>query len=485
MSLDIPKHYDGNVMQIMALATEKLEHISAEGKLTPGLATSATQPTPTTIVYTIRSGVKFSDGSALTADDVTWSLQHLIDVKAGAQTAGNASSVAGVESTGPLEVTVTLKFPDATARSNLAVIGFVQQAKFAKAHPKDLGTPTAVPLGTGPYSVATYGKQAVKLVRNPHYWGTKPQVDKINFTFIPQDNTGQLAMRSGSIQGALVGNLKTSDQWKAIDGSSLYSLPSLSSSFISLDVTDGPLSDIHVRKAIAHSIDRAGVLTAGYGKEADLLTGMVPEGVLTGVEPTPNAAKEFLDGLPQYDFDLAKAKEELALSKYPKGFSLTIPVLAGVPYSEMAILNLQQNMKQLGVKITPKTQSQNQYIDSVYGHAPGPQTLLLVAPIPDPVSIIGKVTGKVNIAPRRFNLANWTTPETEAAHTKLMTSMDKAGRWEAAQTLLTAIAEEVPYVPLYNPSVVAVLGDGYTFDKKPTFFDLDVNGTWVHALKAR
>src|SRR5579875_3017078 len=285
ISLDIPKDFDGNIMQIMALVTEKLERISPTGQLSPDLATSVTQPNATTLVYHIRSGVKFSDGTPLTAADVAWSLQHVTDVKAGAETAGNVLSFASATVTGPLQVTVKLKYPDPTARENLAVISFVQEAKFGQAHLSDLGSPGAVPVGTGPYKVSSDTTQAVTLTRNPYYWGPKPPVNKLVFTFIPTDTTAQLAMRSGSIQGALVADLKTVSAWKAISGTTLYNLPSLYTNFLTLDTSAGPLSDVHVRKAIAYSLDRAGVMAAAFGQYATLMKGMATPGLLADVAP--------------------------------------------------------------------------------------------------------------------------------------------------------------------------------------------------------
>ncbi len=473
-------------MQIMALVTEKLELISATGQLSPDLATSVTEPDPKTIVYTIRSGVKFSDGATLTAADVAWSLQHMTDAKAGAQTAGNVTSFASVTATGPLQVTVKLKYPDPSARENLAVISFIQQAKFGQAHPEDLGTATALPIGTGPYQVGADTTQAVTLTRNQNYWGAKPPVNKISFSFVAQDNTAQLALRSGSIQGAMVSNLKTVDQWAAIKRSTLYTLPALTTTFLTLDTSGGPLSDVHVRKAIAYSIDRNGVMSAGYGKSATLMQGLAPLGTLLGVAPSTAEAQSFLDGLPEYGFDTAKAKAELSQSAYSHGFSLTVPYLAGTPFSELVMQNLQQNLKPLGVKITPKAVSENQWLATIFAHGKdlGIQTMELVPPIPDPAAILGSITSKANTRPQGFNLANWSTPATEQAYTQLTTSLDKATRWQATQTLLTAIATEVPYIPLFVPNTVAVLGGGYSFAKQLTLFDLVVNGTWAFSLKA-
>lgn len=88
------------------------------------------------------------------------------------------------------------------------------------------------------------------------------------------------------------------------------------------------------------------------------------------------------------------------------------------------------------------------------------------------------------MVPGSYNFANWTTPEVETAKTALNTSSDKATRWQAAQTLLTAMADDVPYIPLFSPGTVAALGNGFDFAKPLDTYDLQVNGTWVSELKA-
>ncbi|WP_033296192.1 ABC transporter substrate-binding protein [Amycolatopsis jejuensis] len=489
ISLDITKDFDGNIMQIMAPVTEKLELVSETGEVSPGLATSVAEPDPTTLVYTLRPGVKFSDGKPLTSADVVWSLQHAGDAKAGAQTAGNIDWVSSVSASGPLEVTVKTKHPVPNARASIAVVSFIQQAEFAKAHEKDLGTAAAVPVGTGPYRVTEDTPQQVTLSRNPEYRGPAPRVDQIHFSFISQGNAAQLAMRSGALQGSLVSNLKTVDQWKAIPGTTKYELPSLYTTFLTMDTSSAPLDDIHVRRAIAYSVDRAGVMAAGYGEYATLLKGLAAPGLLVDVAPSDDAAKTFLGSLPQYALDPAKAKAELAQSSHASGFSLDVPVLSGDPASELVVQNLAQNMKPLGVTITAKTVTASEWISTIYAHGKdgkhlGMQTMSLVPSVPDPNSVLGSVTGQENIRPQGFNLANWSTPEVEAAYTQLTTSTDKAQRWQATQTLLKAVAADVPYLPLFAPHIVAVLGGGFTFDRQLSFFDLDVNGTWVSALKA-
>ncbi|ANY05448.1 hypothetical protein AFB00_03020 [Pseudonocardia sp. HH130630-07] len=486
ISLDVVKDFVGNTMQVVAPVTEKLELVSETGEVSPGLAASVAEPDPTTLVYTLRPDVRFSDGAPLTSDDVVWSLKHAADTAAGAQTAGNITWIESVTATGPLEVTVRTTQPVPNARGSIAVVGFVQQAAFGRAHPEDLGTPAASPVGTGPYRIAANTPDRITLERNPHFRGPAPRVATIHFTFIPQDNSAQLAMRSGALQGAVASNLKTVDQWRAIPGTTPYEMPSLYTTFLTMDTTTAPLDDVHVRRAIAHSVDRAGVLSAGYGSYATLLRGLAPPGLLASVAPSTDAVDAFLDGLPQYDLDPAAARDELARSAYPQGFTLDVPVITGNPASELVVQNLARNMAGLGVTITPRPVTSSQWTSTVYAHGDdiGMQTMALVPSIPDPSSVLGAVTGRENIRPQGFNLANWSPPAAEEAFRRLETSTDRAQRWEASQVLLRGIAEEVPYLPLFGLNTVAVLGDGFTFDRPPGFFDLYINGSWVHALTA-
>lgn len=158
-----------------------------------------TQPDATTIVYTLRPGLRFSDGAELTAGDVAWSIKHFS--AATAQTSAVGQQVAGVSVTRPLQVTVKLKAPVPTARAGIAITTLVEEAKFAEAHAQTLGNADVAPVGTGPYEVASQTSEKITLVRNPYYAGTKPAADKVAFSVIADDTTRQLALRSGSIDG--------------------------------------------------------------------------------------------------------------------------------------------------------------------------------------------------------------------------------------------------------------------------------------------
>jgi len=105
--------------QIMANVCEGLLRLAPDMSLEPALAESFDNPSPKTWVYRLRSGVTFHDGTPLTAEDAAFSLSRNLDTAAGSFWSGAYANVSTVKATGPLEVTVTLKQPDALFNSYL------------------------------------------------------------------------------------------------------------------------------------------------------------------------------------------------------------------------------------------------------------------------------------------------------------------------------------------------------------------------------
>jgi peptide/nickel transport system substrate-binding protein len=478
--------------RISALVSQPLERSSYQNGVltfTPNLATSVTQPSPTTAVFTLRGGVKFSDGTPLTAQDVAWSMTAAAAPTA--ETAANMQGFGNAVPSGPNEVTVTWQYPTPLQTLREVVDDFVevQQAAFAQAHSKDLGTPGALPIGTGPYLYQSQTAQDITLVPNPHYWGVRPKAQKLVFTKITQDNSAELALRSGSVQAADLVDVRTAPQWQAIPGASLHVAHDPSISFLSLDLNTPPFNDVHVRKAIAYAVDRKSIVTAGFSGHADLLQGILPAAGFTDVAPSPDAATKFLDQLPRYDFDLAKAKSELAQSAYPHGFSTTVTYAGGQNWQQILLLSLQQNLKPLGVTITLSPVSGQQWFQTFFSHqATGLQVFPNVAILSGDVSaVLPGMVGKASMRPGMLNNANFTDPAVESAYPaiapKTIGQHTRAEQWAATQTVLTEVAEQVPYVPLFSPQTVYVLGKGFTYTKTPAFTDM-LSGSWIDYLRA-
>ncbi|WP_191089899.1 ABC transporter substrate-binding protein [Nesterenkonia ebinurensis] len=477
-SLDVARHFDANTMGIMSLFTEPLERLSGDGSLIPNLAEEVTQPDDLTIVYTIREGVQFSNGKELTAEDVAWTIDHVSDAEAGAATSSNLSAVASAEVTGEYEVTVSLHTPDPSARANLALVALVQDSEFAAENAAELGQPSAIPVGTGPYVAISSSAEAVELERNDNYWGDAPVPETITASFLDADDTAQRAMQSGSLNGTLVSNSVALPQYENIPGASIYSIPALQTYFIALDVTAEPFDDVHVRRAVAHAIDREGIMHAAFGEGASILPALIPAGTLT---PLSSEAEvdEFFESLELMTFDLDAAAEELAQSQYPDGFEVELAVTSGT-WMELAALNLQENLTPLGVTVNITSVTRQEWIDRIFSdNTTEMWPMSLGASVPDPRILAQLVTEPDGT----FNLANWAPEDLQSLATDLTESADEELRFEAATTILTRISEEVPYIPLYQPEFTIVLADGFALTETPTVIDM-ASGLWMQNLVA-
>ncbi|HTW98413.1 MAG TPA: ABC transporter substrate-binding protein, partial [Acidimicrobiales bacterium] len=261
---------------VMSLVTQPLEALSATNQYSPILATSVAEPNPTTIVYHLRSGVRFSNGAKLTAQDVAWSIEHAANPSLASAT--QMPAIATVSATGPLTVTVDLKVANPVARAEIAMTVFVQNAGFAQAHKSTLGTPSAVPIGTGPFEVSSDTASSITLVRNPDYWGSPSRFSSVVFPVITDDNARQLAIRSGSIDGGQIVNLKDLEQWASIPGVNVYKSPSNSMDIVGFDVTKPPFDDVHVRRAIAYAIQKQALADAALDDNVSMVSGsLVPD----------------------------------------------------------------------------------------------------------------------------------------------------------------------------------------------------------------
>ena len=203
--------------------------------------------------------------------------------------------MASVEATGPDEVTVKLKAPNVQFQYTPAhMAGFIFQKKQLEEHPKDIGSPEVLPLGTGPYRLVEFAPadRAVLEARDD-YWGPKPVVKKIIITAIPDRQTRLLAMQNGDIDGTFDLAISDIDQWKALGNVDVITAPSLGMFALTMDQSAAPFDDIHVRKAIAHAIDRDGLVKALLKGNGEAATALNPPEMWSGVL-TADEVRSFL-----------------------------------------------------------------------------------------------------------------------------------------------------------------------------------------------
>ncbi len=171
-------------------------------KLEPLLATEWKTPDPTTIDFTLRPGVKFHDGSTLTADDVVYTLNLAADPASKVSTPANYNWIDSAEKTGELSVRVKLKRPNPAALEYFALVLPI----YPKAYREKVGPEgyAKAPVGAGPYRMTKVEPGAsIDFERFEDYWAGspkgKPAIKKMSVRFVPDATTEMTELLAGRV----------------------------------------------------------------------------------------------------------------------------------------------------------------------------------------------------------------------------------------------------------------------------------------------
>lgn len=484
-SLDSPaKAFDPGSQAASVLALDPLLTYDKNLHLVGAVAKAWRETNPVTYVYTLRPGAKFWDGSPVTAEDAAFSISRHLDPALQSGLASYLSAVKSITVTGPGEVTVKLKAPDPIWRYVPSYTPVIPKA-FATRLGKSFGAPGGADtlMGTGPYKLVDFkADDSVTYIRNESYWGKKPIFKNVQLKIIPDSQTLQLAVRSGSLDGTFDVPPSQAKIWKRIGGVKLTTSPGLRSTFFSFDLATKPWSDIHVRRAIAYSLDRQGLVRSLLGGLGEPATSLVPRAQWSGLA-TPAQAARIYAGLRKYPFDLAKAKQELAKSAFPHGFSASVLYRDSRPDYGQIALSLSQNLKQIGVKLKVTQEPVSQEIAEVTGHKKlGFRVLSFGADYLDPVNYPSFMFKSTDAHPNAFNLANWKNKNID----KLLADQSKIAspgkRASVIAKIMRIAAEEIPYLPVWWEGAVMALESKYGYANFNAFY---FRQNWAANISAR
>lgn len=237
------------------------------------LAEKWEQPDPNTLVFTLRKGVKWHDGSAFTSEDVKATLEWIKKPPQGKPSprSGTQLNVVSYETPDPGTFKVTFKQPNPSYLMNLASHYFaIGQAKDLTAN-GEIGAGGKV-VGTGPFKLKNYQRSnIVELEKNPAYHiQGRPYLDGLKFFILPDDSTAITNFIGGQYQLAY-GNLQKSDldRFKSEIGADkvdTLGVPSYTRDVVFMNADRMPYKDIRVRQAISLALDRdAGIQVVREG----------------------------------------------------------------------------------------------------------------------------------------------------------------------------------------------------------------------------
>ncbi len=438
----------------------------------------------TTYRYTIKPGLRFSDGTPLTAKDVAFSMNIHRNPKTGSKMRDFFGNVRSITTQGNI-VTVRLVKPDSNWQFTPAASpGLVYSQADYRKKGASFGTPSGLPLGTGPYRFSQFVPDSkVVLTRNPFYKGKKYPWDTIVFHVIPDEQARLLALQSGQVDGTFAVPNNSLSTWSKAPSLKVGTYLSGGWRGFSFDVEDGPFSDVHVRRALAYALDKDGVtyaLTSGHGK---VMVGLPPLIFLRGLLK-PAVFNRELDKVPTYPYSIDKAKSELSQSAYPNGFQTTLNVPADCPACIQLSQALQAGAKKIGITINLNLMPGPQRFQVILDHKPhlGIQVLGQAPDSPHPMQYLDLLYTSAHAAAGFENSANYKNPTVDRLiQAGLQTSNLQTAALNAFK-VMQIVARDVPYLPVFTFPGVWALRQGWNM--KSSIGPFYYNQLWLKHVVA-
>ena len=326
--------------QILNNVLETLTFFDDDMNLIPWLAESWSRSDDgLTWTFMLREGVTFSNGRALTAADVEWTFNRLVDPETGS---GNSWRVGGagttIEAVDDLTVTFTTESPIATLPASLAANKSV--AVMAEESLEDDGT-IQVPIGSGPFVISEVeGNTRLVLTARDDYWQeVGPYLDEVIITPITDDAARDLALQGGEADWIFTISPQNLETLQNDDDVIVELAPRLAYDYFGLDLTKTPFDDVRVRQAIAYAIDREVICQFAFFGLCEASHG-----------PTGSGTPWYFPYAP-YDRDLEKASALLEEAGYGDGFTMEIMTVVGFDETLRGAQVVQQQLAEVGIEV--------------------------------------------------------------------------------------------------------------------------------------
>ena len=429
-------------------------------RVSPWLATSYKwSPDGTSLTFTLRDGVKWSDGQAFTSADVAFTFNQEISNKTLNQ---HNLPLTGVRA--PDQHTVTLSF----SRPEFSDLFFIAGNTFIV--PKHIWSTVAdpatftntTPVGTGAYEVASTTPQVMTLTANPHYYQPgMPKFKTIRFLTYKDNNASNAALAAGELNwgGNYIPNIQQNYLSKN-PNFHMVNIP-LSIAFLVPNLKTGPTAALPVRQAISAALQRDFISKTVYGGNAPATN---PMALLT-----PNYSNVLDPSLRNEKLpagDPAQAKNILTQAGYqlgsngvfndPTGKPLDIQLQVIQPYSDYVqdVQIAQQQLKAAGINLVVDAESGQQFnnnrsngqfqllIDN-YGYTPSPYAYYYNL-------LSSSIAPKAGVPDLVGNYGGYANPDVDAALATIASTTDKTTQQRAFATIEQRFIKDMPLIPLFE-----------------------------------
>lgn len=315
-TLDPPRIANSQGVFVASLLFGGLVKLDAELKVVPDAATWTVSEDGLRYTFKLRNGLRFSDGTPVTSDDVVFSLTRALDPATGSTTGafylanivgadeltdGQTQELAGVKAVDPQMVQISIKQPSAFFLSQLTfACGYLVSKKQVQANPARW---FEKPAGTGPFVLGEWmHNQGMVLTPNPNYYGGPLQVTELQLPFFEDSQAAYQAYRAGEldVMGSQQNGVPVERIPEVRDLPDLRTAPSFVVRYVGFNNAVKPFSDVRVRQAFARSIDKQTLADKVLGKTVRSTDRILPPGIpgsefgIQGLAFNPEAAQKLL-----------------------------------------------------------------------------------------------------------------------------------------------------------------------------------------------
>ena len=462
ISLDPALAQDGESLKVTLHIFETLVRFkTGTFEIEPWLARSwKTSEDGTIWTFTLRDGLKFSDGSACDADAVVFSYMRQLDKNHPYYTEGiwarsTFAYVQNVEALDRLTVRITLERPYAPFLSNLAMIAAapIVCPNAVKQHGKDF---KKNPVGTGPLAFTEWipGDRII-LKRNPHYWGEAPHFETLIFRSIINNRNRLNALKAGVLHGMDGVDYEIQRQVVRDDFLELIEGIPMNVGYMAMNTQRPPFDNVLVRRAVNHAINKQSLVKLFYQDMAIIAKGPLPPGML-GYDPEQR----------DYEFDPALARRLMKKAGFAEGVTArlwTPPVpRPAIPEPMKIAMSIQSSLANIGIRLEiVSPASWRDYLDQVNNGEHDACLLSWMGDNGDPDNFLYTLLDMDNaVKPKALNRSFFKDQDVHALLLQAQQDLDPNGRAELYGRALKRIHDQAPWVPIaHAQTLMAVRSD--------------------------
>ncbi|MEO6889086.1 MAG: ABC transporter substrate-binding protein [Ktedonobacteraceae bacterium] len=422
--------------QVMLNIYDTLVRIDEHNTIVPDLATSWTYPSPTQLVFTLRTDVKFQDGTPFDAKAVLFNVNRILNTPASPRYS-EMSNVQSVEAIDASHVRFNLKkafsplLATLTDRSGMMLSPAVVQKLGSQ-----LGN-GPINAGSGPFMFSEWVKGGhLTVTSNPHYWlkdaqgNALPYLQSIRYVPISNGSVMFSNLQTGTINVADA--LDPNDVASAKTNSTLVykQIPGFSFFGMMLNTRVAPLDNVHVRRAIEWGVNRQEILTSVLKG-----IGVIAQG------PISPSSWAYSSSFTPYTPNSTSAKTELAQAGKSGGVAFTLLIASNSPVNTQEAQFIQSELQPLGIAVTIKPETFVSLLTDTQAH--NFQAALLGwsgRPDPDGNMFSWFHTGGGN------NNMQYSNPQVDSLLEAARASSDQAQRTSDYQQAEQMILQDAPYV---------------------------------------